>query len=248
MALLRRERGLPPSPNGASSMHLWLDPPAADPVRVSVDLEILEAPAVPRLYFWAIQASFVDSMTGRLHGGAHLGLQHHPAYPSSKAANWGGYAPDGSILDGTESPLPSAPDDPNTRDFHWYPGHVYRLSIERAEEGRWRGVIEQPDTGVRVAVRELIVSPAADALHGIVMWTEAFGACDDPPVAVRWSSFTTYSADGEPLHPASLRARYQSYRDGGCTNTTAEPFGSAVIQRTSTPRQVRDGAVLRLGE
>ncbi|NNC74235.1 MAG: hypothetical protein HKN93_01865, partial [Acidimicrobiia bacterium] len=229
MALLKRERGLPPSPNGASSMHLWWESGGVDAVRVSVDLEILEPPAVPRLYFWAIQASFVDSMTGRLHGGAHLGLQHHPAYPGSKAANWGGYAPDGSILDGTESALPSAPDDPNTRDFHWAPGLRYRLSIERAGDGQWRGVIEQPESDVRVIVRELVVSPSADSLTSIVVWTESFAACDDPPVAVRWSNFTSYSADGEATHPLSLRARYQAYRDGGCTNTTAEPFGSAVI-------------------
>ena len=246
MALLKRERGLPPSPNGASSMHLWWEPGSADPVRVSVDLEIIEPPQVPRLYFWAIQASFVDPFTGQLHGGAHLGLPHHPPYPGSRAANWGGYAADGSILDGTESPLPSAPDDPNTRDFHWSPGVVYRLAIERGDAGRWKGVIEQTDSDLRVEVRELIVSRGADALHGIVVWTEAFAACGDPPVAVRWSSFTTYSADGESLHPASLRARYQSYRDGGCTNTTAEPFGAAVIQRTATERAVREGAVLRL--
>ncbi len=48
-------------------------------------------PAVPRLYFWALQVSFASGP--RLQGGAHLGLQWHPRYPGSTAVNFGGYGP-----------------------------------------------------------------------------------------------------------------------------------------------------------
>lgn len=53
-----RERGLPPSPNGASSFHVWWDVPDVPLASVSVILEVLKPPEVDRLAFFAIQASF----------------------------------------------------------------------------------------------------------------------------------------------------------------------------------------------
>ena len=59
---------------GVSSFHLWWqDAPPEPVVAVEVTLEVVEAPVVDRLYFWALQATFNDATTD--HGGAHLGLQ-----------------------------------------------------------------------------------------------------------------------------------------------------------------------------
>jgi hypothetical protein len=58
-----RIAGHPASPNRASSLHLlWELPADADGVvATSVALVVDAAPAVPDLYFWALQASFIDS-------------------------------------------------------------------------------------------------------------------------------------------------------------------------------------------
>ena len=82
---------------------------------VSVTLQIAVRPAVAELYFWALQASFTGP--DGISGGAHLGLQWHPSYPGSGAVNWGGYARDGSILEGSDSALPSTLGNVNTRDY-----------------------------------------------------------------------------------------------------------------------------------
>ncbi len=122
---------------GVSSFHLWWqDAPPEPVVAVEVTLEVVEAPVVDRLYFWALQATFNDATTD--HGGAHLGLQWNPRYPGSRAANWGGYPKFGqwgAVLQGTPSPLPSTPNDPNTRDYPWQQGVPYRLRISRSDVG-----------------------------------------------------------------------------------------------------------------
>lgn len=119
---------------------------------VEVTLTVEWEPPVDRLCFWALQVSFSDGRTRT--GGAHLGLQWNPRYPGSRAVNWGGYASGGSILDGTVSPLPSAPNDRNTRDSPWEPGVPYRLRIEPAEPGWWAGIVTNA-SGESVEVRRL---------------------------------------------------------------------------------------------
>ena len=144
-----RVAGYPTSSNRASSLHLqWELPAGTGPVvGASVVLTVETEPPVPELYFWALQASFVDG-AGRRHGGGHLGLQWHEPHPGSRAANWGGYGPSGRVLDGSASPLPSATGNPNTRDLWWEPGEPHTLTIEPAGEpgGGWAGAID----GVRV--------------------------------------------------------------------------------------------------
>ena len=122
-----RMQGLPPSANGASSLHLrWdIQPPLLD---VAVNLTVVELPQVERLYFWALQADFCDA-DGRPAGGAHLGLQWHPRYPGSTAVNWGGYAAGGGELAGSTSALRSALGNHNPRDYRWEADRGYRLAI-----------------------------------------------------------------------------------------------------------------------
>ncbi|HEV3133184.1 MAG TPA: hypothetical protein VG348_00595 [Acidimicrobiia bacterium] len=243
MPLFRRARthGFPPSGNGASSFHLgWrLPPDAGHLVSASITLEVLEPPAVDHLYFWALQVTFPGA------GAAHLGLQWNDRHPSFGAVNWGGYAADGSLLAGTESPLPSTPADPNTRDYPWQPGRPYRLRVHRAEQGAWRGETADLTTSDATTVRDLHAD--APYLGDPMVWSEVFARCDDPPVTVRWSDFEVVTERGDRFAPAALGVNYQSHGDGGCANTTSVPDDRrGVLQVTNTERTTPQGSALSL--
>ena len=224
-----RTDGPPTSSNGASSMHLWWTPAAKGPGplrTVSAVLEIVEPPAVERLHFWALQTTFVDDQRRPI-GGAHLGLQWHAGHPGGTAVNWGGYRADGAgELDGhASSALPSATGNVNTRDFVWHPGRPYRLTIDVDGTGSVTDVI----AGSTTVVRRLDVGGAV-ALSSPVVWSEVFARCDDPSSAVQWSQ----------LDPPAVATQvtYQSFEDGGCTNTRIEVVdgGSTFVQRTNVTR------------
>jgi hypothetical protein len=227
-----------------SSFHLWwLDAPHEPVVSVAVTLEVLEPPSVSRLYFWAMQATFNDA-SGGSPGGAHLGLQWNPRYPGSHAANWGGYANIGdvtSILEGTASPLPSTPNDPNTRDYPWQQGVPYRLRISRSDAG-WRGEITDTTTGHTQLVRDLLAP--GDRLTGATMWSEVFARCDHPSAMVRWSKPEWLTASGAVVSPTRVRVTFPS--GGDCPNTDVGADGDGIFQRTNTQRTHREGDVLTL--
>ena len=232
-----RDRGLPPSPNGASSFHVWWDVPDVPLASVSVILEVLKPPEVSRLAFFALQASFWSP--GHHHGGAHTGIQWNPRHPRNLAVNWGGYDDGGAILAGTESSLASTPLDPNTRDFAWMPGARYRLTIGPrspgdGSPGRWPARIEGLDTGEDVVVRHLLCD--GDHLRSPVVWSELFTRCDDPPIEVRWSDPSALGLDGEPVPVNRGRVTYQAYDAGGCTNTTVETDRVGIVQRSGCER------------
>jgi hypothetical protein len=223
----------------ASSFHLgWQLPPGAGHlVEARVTLEITDPPVVDDLYFWALQVDFPGA------GGAHLGLQWNRAFPGFGAANWGGYAVDGALLSGMESPLPSTPGDPNTRDYQWQPERAYRLHVRGAGEGLWRGeVIDLPTNEVAV-VRDLRV--ASRVLARPMVWSEVFARCDDATVTVRWSDFAVVTERGDELAPEALVVNYQSHADGGCANTTSmlDARGGA-LQITNAERITSQGARL----
>src|SRR5215471_14402702 len=70
--------GTPRSANGASSFHLtWEVPARRRWIEARALLEVVAAPEVPALVFWALQASF--ERAGRDGGAGHLGLQWYPA-------------------------------------------------------------------------------------------------------------------------------------------------------------------------
>jgi hypothetical protein len=209
---------------------------------------VLEPPTVDRLYFWALQADFAGP-GGRHAGGAHLGLQWHPAHPGSRAVNWGGYDARGTELHGSESLLPSALGNPNTRDLGWSGRTAHRLSIERAPVGSdrggrsaWRGTVTDLDSGGRTVVRDLYVP--GDRISGAVMWSEVFARCDDPSVAVRWSDPSATTLDGATVRPNALTVNYQTHSDGGCANTDSSTDGVGAVQRTNVLRATPGGAVL----
>jgi hypothetical protein len=201
-----------------------------------VVLFVEAAPAVPDLYFWALQASFVDG-AGRRHGAGHVGLQWHRPHPGARAVNWGGYGPGGSILDGSTSALPSATGNPNTRDFWWEPGQPYPLAIERAADG-WAASVG----GIRVRT----LHAGGDRLDGLLVWSEVFARCDAPSVRVRWTGFRVTTADGRVVAPVAVHVNYQSRANGGCDNSTVQAGGGGVWQSTGTERTVPQGTRLAL--
>lgn len=235
-----RLRGEPASSNGASSLHLrWLVDGPVEAVRVTV--EVLRPPVVDRLYFWALQASFSDR--GRRLGGAHLGMQHHPAHPGDAAVNFGGYAATGGQLRGTESALPSARDNPNTRDYLWHPGRPYRLAILPTDEpGTWAGTVTDVVADVTTEVRRLL--PGGTELIDPMVWSEVFARCEHPSASVRWSR-PEIRTGGSWRAVEAASVNYQTKADGGCDNTNAEVDEAGIVQRTNAGRATRRGAVLR---
>lgn len=241
-------RGEPGSANGASSFHLrWLmadDEPLAE---VSVVLTVVEPPAVDRLYFWALQVSFMGP-SGEA-GGAHIGLQWNRSHPGSAAVNWGGYAAGGRILAGSTSTLPSRPNDPNTRDYPWTPARPYRLRVFAVpgQPGAWRGEVTDLVTGEATVIRDL--QAGGDRLAHPLVWSEVFARCEHPSVTVRWSDFEAHTADGAMRRPRGVAVNYQARVAGGCENTTSRLDADdelAVLQITNAGRLVPQGTVLAL--
>lgn len=232
-----RLAGLPPSGNGASSFHLWWIMQTPGPFsEVTATLEVRRPPAVARLYFWALQVSFVDA--GREVGAGHTGLQWHPNAPAG-AVNWGGYysggAPPGSdgTLPGTGSALPPVDGGPHTRHFAWSPGHRYRFRVWSPTAGAWRSDVTDLENDETTVVRDLLVE--AHYLANPLVWSEVFAACDDPPTEVRWSQLEAVDTQGITQVARSVSLTYQSYADGGCSNTQTYADGESFVQVTGLP-------------
>ena len=210
-------------------------------VAVEIDLSIVQAPSSSDLHFWALQASFTSG--GASLGAGHLGLQWIDSYPGNTAVNWGGYRDQslgGGTLDGTDSPLPSAIGNPHTRNFSWAEGERYRLRIDRGRIG-WRGSVRSPD-GAVVAVRELL-SEEEELAH-IVMWSEVFAPCEGPSATASWSNAEIHTTDGVAESVTEFVTSYQGVSDGGCSNTSIEVHGAAVLHRTATRRSSSAGATV----
>jgi len=238
-----RARGEPGSGNGASSFHLgWRIDQTEPLVEVSAVLEVVVPPAVDRLYFWALQVSFLDGARNR--GAAHVGLQWNRNHPGGGAVNWGGYAAGGGLLPGSASPLPSTPNDPNTRDYPWQPGRPYRLRVAGAPgaPGRWQAEVTDLRAGRSAVIRSL--TAGGDRLGSPTVWSEVFARCEHPSVTVRWSGLEARTADGRTVRPTALSVSYEAHAAGGCDNTTTAADEQGILQVTNTKRSVRQGAVI----
>ena len=236
-----RVAGRPTSSNGASSFHLFWDAPP-EPLRsVAVTLTVLEPPVTPELYFWALQVTFVED--GVRTGAGHLGLQHHPDYPGSTAANWGGYDQNGAELDGPLL-LPSSLANPNTCDFDWRPGISYRLRVEPAPGSGWRGSITDLSTNSEVVLRDL--RGTGSALAAPMVWSEVFADCGSPSTAIRWSDPTVETVSGYLIQVTSARVNYQAEAEGGCSNTSVTATGSGIVQRTAVERETPANSTVSL--
>lgn len=247
--------GTPSSSNGASSSHLFWQLPILEPgekiIKAEADIEIMRLPERERLFFWALQATF--SRSGQQLGAGHLGLQFYPAHPGNGAVNWGGYYGSGSSetgeLPGSDLRLQSTPGNPNTGDYLWTAGHRYRYRIDRSPERGWRGSIIESATGSETVIRDLLCD--GDELTNLMVWTEAFADCDDPPTAARWSNLRVTTNHGRELTVDAVRVNYQSLADGGCITSDcaqeeSEGAVTGITQRTGVPRTTAQGSVLSL--
>lgn len=212
-------------------------------------LEVVVPPSVDRLYFWALQASFSQGPgdePGADGGAGHVGLQWNGRHPRWRAVNWGGYAPDGQVLAGSASTLPSTPDDPNTRDYGWEPGRRYRLRIAPAPDlpGRWQGEVTDLASGRATVVRHLVAR--GNRLRAPVVWSEVFARCDHPSVTVRWSGLEAVTSSGRRLAPSGLTVSYEPGRAGGCDNTTVAADDIGVVQVTNSARTTPAGTLIGL--
>lgn len=218
------------------SFHLYWD--LVSPAReVAVTLEVLEHPSVDRLYFWALQASFLDRSGSK--GAGHLGLQWNPRFPDYKAVNWGGYDTDGAVLPGSGSSLPGTTGDPNTRDFPWRPGRRYSLRIFPSPEVGWRGEVTDVETGVVTVVRDL--HAGGDHLGRVMVWSELFCQCSDPRSVIGWSGPAAIGLSGEHLVPTAFRVNYQV---DGCFNTNVYSNGHRICQATASERDTPQGSLM----
>ena len=223
--------------------HLWWKGPAVDEpiVSCSVVLEVLQEPTVDALYFWALQASFLDDV-GIRHGAAHTGLQWNARHPGTRAVNWGGYARAadvGSVLDGTDSPLPGIPGDRNTRTFHWRAGVPYRFTIHPGPRG-WAATVTDLVTGSGVTIRELFAG--GDRLGDFVMWSELFCRGRDPTTAVRWSQPEVLTRSGRRAAPHSLQVTFPGGAEWERLDVAVDDVG--VVQRTDAPRSIEHLALV----
>lgn len=223
---------------------MWVLAPEEPLVEVSAVLEVLVAPAVDSLYFWALQVSFRRGGADR--GGAHIGLQWNERHAGGRAVNWGGYAPGGGLMRGTASDLPSTPDDPNTRDYPWEVGRPYRLRVSATPDlpGHWQGEVSDLVLGNVTVIRHL--EPGADRLVAPVVWSEVFARCNDPSVSVRWSGLEGRTATGDRVAPRALSVNYQARVAGGCDNTTVRVDDAGVVQTTNIERDVAGGSTIPL--
>lgn len=229
-----------PQPGGG--FHLWWQVPPVDGsvVACSVTLEVLRQPSVSKLYFWALQASFVDA-AGTSYGAAHTGLQWNPRHPYHRAVNWGGYGQPsdvGSVLPGTDSPLPCEIGDPNTRDYLWQEGLPYRFTIRRGDVG-WAADVALGDSAP-VTIRELFAG--GDRLSGFVVWSELFCRGSDPSTVVRWSDPSLVLASGRRVPVPAMTATFQGGPEWRRQNSWFDGMG--VCQATGVTRTTRNRTVL----
>jgi hypothetical protein len=231
---------------GVSAFHVWWQGMSATDhyVRCAATLEVTHLPMVDKLYFWALQATFSDAK-GVEYGGAHTGLQWNPHYPRNRAINWGGYDASGSvtaILKGSLSPMPSAPNDVNTRNYAWEVGVPYRFEISHTHAG-WLGEVTNEVTGETAEIRTLFAG--GDRLTGFVCWSEIFAGCNDPSASVKWSNLSATTAAGRVVKPTGVTLSYPT--GGDCPNNdTRLDAHKAIVQTTNGTRSGHNGQLLSL--
>ncbi len=236
----QRVTGLPTSPNAASSMHLSYPPTVA--AEVAVTVEVTSLPAPPELVFWALLPDLIDG-AGNSIAVPHMGLQWAPGYPNSRAVNWGGYLVNtGAEMTGTTSALPSALNNPNTRDYNWQTNRQYRYRVWSPSSGVWRAEVTDLVTSITTVIRDLS-APGATQLRGAIVFTENFNVCQ-LSVAARWSNLQFKLANNSLSTPATATVSYQEYADGGCTNTNQATQGGGIVQTSGVARTVVAGVNL----
>ena len=224
-----RTQGRPTSSNGASSVHLtWLGGRSASG-DVSATVEVLKLASISDLVFWALDVSFSDGE--RMTGIAHVGLQQ---IDGDTAVNWGGYDANGVVLPSL-SDLPTFRGYPGTHAYAWSTEVRYRLRVFREGKGWWGADVTDLATGTTTKIGSVL--GGGDRLVDPSVWTESFARCETTSEA-RWSEL-------RPT-PAEVQVSYQSFDDGGCTNTDAQADGAAFLQRSGVTRRTAPFVTFRV--
>ena len=201
--------------------------------QASGKLTIPTTPSVEEVYFWALQVIFYDAEGNRL-AGAHTGLQWAPGHPNNKAVNWGGYSDiTEAELEGTESELPSATGNENTRDYEWETGEEYTFRIFYVGDDMWRATVND------VTIRDLEV-PDAAFIADPIFFSEVFAACDDPSHTVQWRDPYLYEADDTAYYFPQANKEYQLLE--ACDNTNS--YGTQYFNmQTNTTRDEEETSI-----
>ena len=224
-----RTQGRPTSSNGASSLHLtWLGGQSASS-EASATLEVTKMAPVPNLAFWALDVSFSDGE--QMTGVAHVGLQQ---IDGGTAVNWGGYDANGVVMP-TRSDLPTLRSYSGTHAYSWSTDVRYRLRVFREDNGWWGADVT--DLATRTTTKIGSVLGGGDRLMDPRVWTESFAPCETTSRA-RWSEL-------RPT-PTEVQVSYQSFDDGGCTNTDAQADGTAFLQRSGVTRRTAPFVTFRV--
>ena len=133
--------------HGVSSFHLWWQ--GIDGGAPLVEVAATSAGAAPARHRPVVllgDADVASSPTPVPTAPPTSGCSGTRVTPVSKAVNWGGYADIAdvrSVLEGTPSPLPSTPDDPNTRDYPWQ-SRAWRYRLRMATVANGAGAARSP--------------------------------------------------------------------------------------------------------
>ena len=193
-------------PGLVAAPQFWELPPAGGPiVAASARLIVEAAPPVDELYFWALQASFTDGSGRRARrrppGPAVARRRTRAPAPPTGAAT----RPAAAILPGSESALPSA----HRQRQHPRPGgsRACPTALDDRAGAPAAGLGRARSTAPSCAR----LAAGGDRLDGLMVWSEVFARCDDPPVAVRWSGFAATVADRRgPLARRPCAVNYQA--------------------------------------
>lgn len=228
-----RTTGQPPSQNQASSQYLVFNPEYG--AEITVNLEVIATPSQPRMINWLLQTDFTD-YSDDLVGTGFFGFRYDPLFPNSRAVlASAASALDGSDLLGPESALPSITGDPAVRNFNWTTNRKYLFRIYPYNESQWRFEVTDPTTSVTTVVRDISV-PNAGLVRGAILYTEAFVDCQIASSA-RWSNLQWMNVEEDDLiTPTTAIAQYQTFSEGGCTNSNQTASGGGITQATGVAR------------
>ena len=226
-----------------SGFHLWWKGvPSNEPiVACSVVLEVVQPPTVAALYFWALQASFLDAHRPVLRRGPHRAPVEPPP-PGQPGGELGWLRAGGRrhLHPGrqrlTAARHPRGPEHPHVRVARRDPVPLHdpsrhrRVGVDGDRSGR---------PAPEVTVRELYA--AGDRLGGFVMWSELFCRGDDPPTRCGGRS---RRPSPRPVADRAAAALHATFPDGPeWRDLDVVVDGVGVQQVTTTGRTLRGGVV-----
>lgn len=233
-----RTTGLPPT--GLSTQYLiW---PATVAAELEITIEVTTLGSEPNQAYFLAVPDIIDSNGASL-AQPPFGLHWNLQFPNGRAIYWGGVLKaTGAVLNGTTSTLPSSINSDSHRNYTWQNNRIYRYRIWSPTPGTWRGDITDTVTNSTSTVRDLSV-PGSTQLRGAILAFQSYNTCQTP-IAARWKTLRFKLANGTFSTPTTVTVDYQTFLDGGCTNTNAVNDSGGVLVSTATTRTTPIGTTL----